>query len=532
MKLLIDLHYSDFWADPATQIIPKAWQADKDNPDKMAQHVYDYTKYVIEQFQKTGIEVGMVQVGNEITKGMLDTWTDYGKNVENSKLVNKYLAKGCKAVRDVAPNALIALHLESQNVDQYRTIMNGWKRDHVDYDVLGTSNYAYWGNTVDSLEGVLKLGKEYGKFVTVLETGWLNSTEDADGTPNNISANNVGNAYQVGVQGQVDMLTQLYQTLSKYDNGLGAFYWEPAWIPVKAGWINWKYNKDMADKYGTGWASKGAEGYYPDYKLYYNGNPCWGGTSWDNQTLFDMNGHALQSLKFYKESITTKQPAISINSATVSNIKNKTYTGKEQTQDIVVRINGKTLKKDKDYTVKYSNNKAVGTATITITGKGNYSGTIKKTFKISIKNSSTYTIDTMKYKVTNARTDGKGTVELVSIPSNSKKTTITVPSTVKISGKTFRVSSIGSKAFKNKTHVKKIVLGKYITKIGQESFYGCKSLNTIEIKTTNLKSVGKNSIAKIHKKAYIKVPSSKVITYKKLFNKSTGWQNGYVLKRY
>ena len=138
----------------------------------------------------------------------------------------------------------------------------------------------------------------------------------------------------------------------------------------------------------------------------------------------------------------------------------------------------------------------------------------------------------MKYKVTNARTDGKGTVELVSIPSNSKKTTITVPSTIKISGKTFRVNSIGSKAFKNKTHVKKVVLGKYITKIGQESFYGCKKLNTIEIKSTNLKSVGKNAVAKIHKKAYIKVPSSKVRTYKKLFNKSTGWQSGYRIKNY
>ena len=146
--------------------------------------------------------------------------------------------------------------------------------------------------------------------------------------------------------------------------------------------------------------------------------------------------------------------------------------------------------------------------------------------------SSTYTIDGMKYKVTNAKTDGKGTVELVSIPSNSKKTTITVPSTIKISGKTFRVSSIGSKAFRKNTYVKKVVLGKYITKIGQESFYGCKQLKTIEIKSTNLKSVGKNAVAQIYKKACIKVPSSKVKTYKKLFKKSTGWQSGYVLKKY
>ena len=673
MKLLVDFHYSDFWADPQNQIIPKAWKEDADNPEKMAQHVYDYTKEVIEKFQETGIEIGMVQVGNEITKGMLGISTDSGENVENSKLVNKYLAKGCQAVRDTAPNALIALHLETQNIDKYRTIMEGWERDNVDYDILGTSHYAFWWNTTGTLERVLELAQEYGKFVTVLETGWLNTTKDADGTPNNISENNLMGDYSVSVQGQVDMLTGLYQTLSKYDNGLGAFYWEPAWIPVKAGWSNWKYNKEIADIYGTGWASKGAVGYYPDDTLYYEGNPSWGGSSWDNQALFDMNGHALQSLKFYKQSATKKREkilvvrildengnklrsnyltkidgrsikplslpeiegyitpeyktsdvsseddvnfidvvyesankkdissatvsnikdksytgkeqtqdivvsvngktleenkdytvkysnnksvgtatvtiigkgnytgtiqkqfkikAVSISSATVSNIKDKSYTGKEQTQDIVVSVNGKTLEKNKDYTVKYSNNKSVGTATITITGKGNYTGTIQKKFKISIMKSSTYTINGMKYKVTNAKTDGKGTVELVSIPSNSKKTTITVPSTIKISGKTFRVSSIGSKAFRKNTYVKKVVLGKYITNIGQESFYGCKQLKIIEIKSTNLKSVGKNAVAKIYKKACIKVPSSKVKTYKKLFKKSTGWQNGYIIKRY
>ena len=673
MKLLVDFHYSDFWADPQNQIIPKAWKEDADNPEKMAQHVYDYTKEVIEKFQETGIEIGMVQVGNEITKGMLGISTDSGENVENSKLVNKYLAKGCQAVRDTAPNALIALHLETQNIDKYRTIMEGWERDNVDYDILGTSHYAFWWNTTGTLERVLELAQEYGKFVTVLETGWLNTTKDADGTPNNISENNLMGDYSVSVQGQVDMLTGLYQTLSKYDNGLGAFYWEPAWIPVKAGWSNWKYNKEIADIYGTGWASKGAVGYYPDDTLYYEGNPSWGGSSWDNQALFDMNGHALQSLKFYKQCATKKREkilvvrildengnklrsnyltkidgrsikplslpeiegyitpeyktsdvsseddvnfidvvyesankkdissatvsnikdksytgkeqtqdivvcvngktleenkdytvkysnnksvgtatvtitgkgnytgtiqkqfkikAVSISSATVSNIKDKSYTGKEQTQDIVVRVNGRTLEKNKDYTVKYSNNKSVGTATITITGKGNYTGTIQKKFKISIMKSSTYTINGMKYKVTNAKTDGKGTVELVSIPSNSKKTTITVPSTIKISGKTFRVSSIGSKAFRKNTYVKKVVLGKYITNIGQESFYGCNQLKTIEIKSTNLKSVGKNAVAKIYKKACIKVPSSKVKTYKKLLKKSTGWQNGYIIKRY
>ena len=394
------------------------------------------------------------------------------------------------------------------------------------------------------------------------------------------------------------MLKDLYDTLGNQDNGLGAFYWEPGWITVKAGWNNWEYNKEIADKYGTGWASKGALGYFPDSKMYYNGNPAWGGSSWDNQALFDINGHALQSLKFYKNSQSkkgdqktvvvrllnkdnqeigtnyiakievgnkvslnlpeidgydtpkckvklvssdedaviinatyTKSKAISISSATVSNIKDKSYTGKAHTQGMVVRVNGKTLVKDKDYTVKYSNNKEVGTATVTITGKDKYTGTIKKQFKINIAKLSAYTIDEMKYKVTNAKIDGTGTVELVSIPTNSKKDTITVPSTIKVSGKTFKVSSIGSKAFRKNTYVKKAVLGKYITNIGQESFYGCNQLKTIEINSTNLKNVGKNAVAKIYKKATIKAPSSKLKTYKNLFKKSTGWQSGYTLKK-
>ena len=76
MKMLLDFHYSDFWADPAQQIIPKAWEDDKNDSDKMAQNVYEYTKETIEKFQQTGVEIGMVQIGNEITNGMLGITTN------------------------------------------------------------------------------------------------------------------------------------------------------------------------------------------------------------------------------------------------------------------------------------------------------------------------------------------------------------------------------------------------------------------------------------------------------------------------
>ena len=186
--------------------------------------------------------------------------------------------------------------------------MNTWKRDNVDYDVLGSSYYPFWSiaakaNTPKTLKDVQTLAASYGKMFAVFETSWVNSLNDGDGTPNSIGDSTNTGAYEVGPQGQVNELTDLYDTVLSQDNGLGTFYWEGAWIPVKAGWTNWEYNKQIADQYGTGWASKGALGYFPDSKMYYKGKAAWGGTSWDNQALFDINGYPLQSLKFYKDSV-------------------------------------------------------------------------------------------------------------------------------------------------------------------------------------------------------------------------------------
>ena len=163
--------------------------------------------------------------------------------------------------------------------------------------------YPFWWNTTNMLNDVETLAKERGKLFAVMETSWVNSYEDADGTPNSIGASYNLHQYEIGPQGQVDELTDMYKTLTSHDNGLGGFYWEPAWIPVKAGWTNWQYNKEAADKYGTGWASKGAVGYAPVNEMYYDGQPSWGGSSWDNQGLFDIQGNALHSLRFYTNSV-------------------------------------------------------------------------------------------------------------------------------------------------------------------------------------------------------------------------------------
>ncbi|KRL41048.1 hypothetical protein FD45_GL001704 [Liquorilactobacillus nagelii DSM 13675] len=320
MKVLLDFQYSDFWADPGKQVVPKAWE--KENSAEIAESVYLYTRKTISDFKETGVEIGMVQIGNEITNGVLgiiasrdanESYTNIWNDNQKAGIISSYLNAGSKAVRELAPKAKVVIQLETPNVQKYSTIMTALKNNNVDYDVLGSSYYPFWStndnngnglgkgaNTPNNLEAVEKMVRDnFGKEFVVLETGWTNSLQDADGTGNSIGSNQSSYAYENSPQGQVDELESMYQAIVN-QNGLGAFYWEPAWIPVKAGWSNWSYNDEMSDLYGTGWASKYAVGYAPNNVMYYNGKPAWGGTTWDNVSLFDDLGYPLQSLNVYK----------------------------------------------------------------------------------------------------------------------------------------------------------------------------------------------------------------------------------------
>ncbi|WP_373842964.1 arabinogalactan endo-beta-1,4-galactanase, partial [Limosilactobacillus sp.] len=318
MSLLMDFHYSDFWADPATQLIPKAWEGE--DTSTMAQSVYDYTKKVLQDLKATGVNVGMVQVGNEITRGILISQTNpqtgkmssvtdgnYWTNEKTAAAGCAFLSAGSRAVREVMPNAKIALHLEGANQGTYRAIMNVWKNHGVDYDILATSAYLFWlwsnkQYTVwDTINGCISMIKnEFGKKVIITETSWPFTDENSDGTNNSTSG--AGNAgYAVSPQGQVDAMRGFYNEISSNYRGtvLGSFWWEPAWIPAKAGWNYYQYNIDASGVYGCGWATEAARGYQTDDKLYWEGKPTWGGSSWDNQALFDDQGHPLQSLMMF-----------------------------------------------------------------------------------------------------------------------------------------------------------------------------------------------------------------------------------------
>ena len=218
IKVLLGFHYSDFWADPAVQLLPKAWEKDRNNQEKMCSNVYEFTKETLEQFKDAGADIGMVQVGNEISQGMMGIMHRTKANVwqeeEKSVLIDSYLNAGARAVRECDQDAFVAIHLDTLNLSIYKDAMNAWERDKVDYDVLGSSSYAFWAGK-NMLGNVRKAGNyvaSRGKLFAVLETSWLNSQKDADGTVNMV--NNTKDAvYKVGPQGQADMLSDLYDAI-------------------------------------------------------------------------------------------------------------------------------------------------------------------------------------------------------------------------------------------------------------------------------------------------------------------------------
>ncbi len=217
----------------------------------------------------------------------------------------------------------------------------------------------------------------------------------------------------------------------------------------------------------------------------------------------------------------------------VSPIATQYYTGAEIKPSFGVICDGKALVAGKDYTVEYSNNTNPGTGTITITGKGNYTGTVTKTF--TIKEITSFTVNNQKYSVTST---SKKTVQYTG--NSKKKSSVKIPEYVTYKNVKYQVTSISSKAFKNNkkvtaisiassitkipnssfqgcTKLKTVTLGTGIKSIGKKAFYGCKNLKKITIKSKKLKSVGANALKGVNSKCSIKVPGSKLSAYKKLF---------------
>ena len=210
MKVMIDFHYSDSWADPSKQVKPAAW---KDHSfSQLLTDVYDYTLDVMTALKNAGITPEWVQVGNETPGGMLlpegstDNWAQL------AQLINK----GYDAIKTVSPKSKVILHVDRGNDNQrFRTWFDNAKTNNAKYDVIGLSYYPYWldGNpdytlSINDLGNNLNdISVRYGKEVMVVEVGGIDTK----------------------VQNTYDMLVAVQKKVSAVPNkkGLGVFYWEP-----------------------------------------------------------------------------------------------------------------------------------------------------------------------------------------------------------------------------------------------------------------------------------------------------------------
>ena len=299
MKLCVDYHYSDFWADPNKQQCPKAWEgmAIEDKSEAL----YQFTKESLSEIIDAGAVIGIVQIGNETNNGMSGE-TDWTKR-------RQLMQAGSRAIRETAQKTgqdmQIAVHFTDVS-DKKGTLAIAQKLmdKEIDYDIFAVSYYPFWHGSLENLTDVLReISGEYGKKVLVAETSYPYTDGDGDGSANSIGGTDVTPEYAVSAQGQTNEIRDVCAAVADVgEAGLGVFYWEPAWIPVNV------YQEDAPDaasallanqesweKNGSGWASSYAASYDPkDAGVYY------GGSSWDNQALFDYEGHPLESLKVFK----------------------------------------------------------------------------------------------------------------------------------------------------------------------------------------------------------------------------------------
>jgi arabinogalactan endo-1,4-beta-galactosidase len=287
MKVILDFHYSDFWADPSKQMAPKAWKGL--SIEEKAEALYQYTLDSLKRFKQEKIAVSMVQIGNE-TNGALS-----GENIWMN-IIYHLMANASKAIREVYPKALIAVHFANpENKDAYLDYASKLAYYDLDYDVFASSYYPYWHGSLENLSDVLsQIADTYDKKVMVMETSYAYRPEDSDFHGNTISDESlVTKNYPYTIQGQCNAVLDVIDTIAnKTSNGIGVCYWEGAWIAV--GTDSYEENSLLWEEHGSGWASSYAKEYDPkDAGRYY------GGSAVDNQAFFDEHGHVLESLKLF-----------------------------------------------------------------------------------------------------------------------------------------------------------------------------------------------------------------------------------------
>lgn len=284
--LYMDLHYSDFWADPGKQFIPKAWR--DYTLDELCEAVYSFTKHCLEVSLREGVAPEMIQVGNEVTNGIL--WP-VGKLEIDGKRGNydnfiKLVKSGCRACREILPDAKIMLHLERSN-DQavYQEFFGEMERADVDFDIIGASYYPFWHGTPDELFANLEKCKRFGKEIVIAELGYgfttegyyLNGKECRLVVDESLSrVPGFTDIYPMTPEGQRGFVHYIMKRA--HESGVdGVFYWEPIWLPGE----------------GICWASEEAQKYiHEEGKSTHN--------EWANQCLFDYEGKKLPAFDEFR----------------------------------------------------------------------------------------------------------------------------------------------------------------------------------------------------------------------------------------
>ncbi len=219
-KFLLDFHYANSWADPAKQPTPAAWK-DLSHQQRVTK-VFEYTRDTIASFRDAGVLPDMVQIGNEVTHGML--WPD-GKLPDNWNNFADYIRAGIKGVKADSgknPPPRIMIHIDQGgNIERTKYFFDNLNRYGIRYDVIGFSYYPWWhGTLMDLRENLAFAANTYHKPVIVVETAynWRPMRETSD---------RVGPAPETP-EGQRDFLDELTRTVLQNQNCIGIFWWEPA----------------------------------------------------------------------------------------------------------------------------------------------------------------------------------------------------------------------------------------------------------------------------------------------------------------
>jgi len=265
IKLLVDFHYADSWADPGKQPKPAAWE----NLDfeGLKKALYDHTFDICNSLKEQGTPPDMVQIGNEITNGTL--WPD-GKNDVSFDNLAALLKEGYRATKDCSPSTPVMLHVDNGgNNEMYRWWFDNIIEQGVPFDLIGASYYPYWHGTLADLQNNLNdIALRYNKDIIVVETAYAFTYDDNDSYKNIITVQERP-GYRFTPEGQARMLADIMTITRAIPNGhgLGIMWWDATWTAVP----------------GNGW-----DPYHPSF-----------GNNWENQALFDYNNRALPAMDLF-----------------------------------------------------------------------------------------------------------------------------------------------------------------------------------------------------------------------------------------